>query len=572
MEVKTISPFLSVAAQIKAEDVATLSELGFRTIINNRPDNETDDQPRSATLAAAAKAHDIAYLDVPVVAGKLGAADVKAFSDAMHEVRGPILAFCRTGTRSATLWALYAAERLDVDAVMQATREAGYDLDALKPRLEEVAAIGTAPAIRRVGKASSEVPFDVVIVGGGSAGIAAAMSLLQRRSDLDIAVIEPRKRHYYQPGFTLLGGGVFDRRQVVRPTAEVMPRRVRWIETAAAAFEPEHDRVVLEDGSRVSYRQLVVAPGLKLDWDAVPGLRDTLGKNGVTSNYRYDLASYTWDLVRNLRAGRAVFTQPPMPIKCAGAPQKAMYLSCDHWLRHGRLNDIQVDFFNAGGVLFGVDTYVPALMEYVRKYAANLNFTRNLVEIDGASRTAWFAGAGDSEASREAVEFDMIHVCPPQAAPDFISHSPLADAQGWVDVAPDTLRHVRYDNVFGLGDGTNTPNAKTMAAARKQAPVVARNVVASLDEKDLQAVYDGYGSCPLTVEKGKVVLAEFGYGGKLLPSFPQWVNNGTRPTRLAWFLKERLMPSVYYQLMLKGREWLAQPKALNPETRQEAGA
>jgi len=506
VDIKTISPYLSVSAQIQVPDIAMLSALGFKAIINNRPDNETDDQPLSSALAEEARQHDMAYRDIPVVAGKLYAADVNAFTEAMAEIRGPVLAFCRTGTRSATLWALYAAARLDVDAILRTTNDAGYELDALRPRLQETAAIGKTASGRPVTKQRPAMPFDVVIVGGGSAGIATAASLLHRRAELDIAVIEPRQRHFYQPGFTLVGGGVFDRSQVVCPTADVMPARVRWIKTAAAGFEPEANRVILEDGSRISYRQLVVAPGIKLDWDAIPGLRDTLGKNGVTSNYRFDLTSYTWDLVKNLRGGRAVFTQPPMPIKCAGAPQKALYLSCDHWFRGGRLDDIQVDFFNAGEVLFGVEAYVPALMEYVQKYRANLNFTQNLVEIDGSSRKAWFERQGDNGVTREAVNFDMLHVCPPQTAPDFIRQSPLADAQGWVDVAPDTLRHVCYENVFGLGDVANTPNAKTMAAVRKQAPVAAQNIVAALSGREPLAVYDGYGSCPLTVEKGKVIL------------------------------------------------------------------
>ncbi len=570
MDIKTISPFLSVSEQILPADVASIAALGVKAIINNRPDKESDDQPLSSAIAEEAERHNIAYHYMPVIAGKLCETDVEAFTKAMVELQGPVLAFCRTGTRSITLWALYAAEHLDVDAVLRTTKQAGYELDALAPRLREVSAIGTASKTQAPKMERHTVPFDVVIVGGGSAGIATAASLLHRRSDLDIAIVEPRRRHFYQPGFTLAGGGVFKRSQLVCPMAAVMPAKVRWIKTAAAGFEPDANRVVLEDGSRVSYRQLVVAPGIKLDWDAIPGLRDTLGKNGVTSNYRYDLTSYTWELVKNLRGGRAVFTQPPMPIKCAGAPQKAMYLSCDHWYRNNRLKDIQVDFFNAGGVLFGIEAYVPALMEYVNKYQANLNFSRNLVEIDGASKRAWFETQGEHGTESQAVDFDMIHVCPPQTAPDLIQRSPLADAQGWIDVAPDTLRHTRYENIFGVGDGTNTPNAKTMAAARKQAPVVAQNIISALDGMEPDVIYDGYGSCPLTVEKGKVILAEFGYGGKLLPSFPHWLNDGTRPTRFAWFLKERLLPPIYYKLMLKGREWLSQPQS--PETNTQTDA
>lgn len=569
MNAKFISPFLSVSAQIQAEDVAEIAALGFKAIINNRPDKESDDQPPSAALAAEAARHAIVYRELPVVAGKLCESDVKAFAGAMAELRGPVLAFCRTGTRSATLWALCMAERLDVDAILRTVKDAGYDLAALAPRLRETAAVGTAPIEPATRKKRPTMPFDVVIVGGGCAGIATAASLLHRRAELDIAVIEPRQRHFYQPGFTLVGAGVFDRSQIVSATADLMPLRVRWIKTAAAGFEPETNRVILEDGSRVAYRQLVVAPGIRLDWDAIPGLRDTLGKNGVTSNYRFDLTSYTWNLVNKLRGGRAVFTQAPMPISCAGAPQKAMYLSCDHWLRNGRLEDIQPEFFSAGEALFGVERYVPPLMEYVDKYNANLNFGNTLVEIDGAAGKAWFEAPAAGGGQRVAVDFDMIHVCPPQTAPDLVRRSPLADAQGWVDVAPDTLRHARYQNVFGLGDAVNAPNAKTMAAARKQAPVVAQNIVAALAGREPQAHYDGYGSCPLAVEKGKAILAEFGYGGNPLPSFPRWLNDGTRPTRFGWFLNEHLLPQIYYKLMLKGREWLAEPRPIRTETRSK---
>jgi len=267
-----------------------------------------------------------------------------------------------------------------------------------------------------------------------------------------------------------------------------------------------------------------------------------------------------------MRAGKALFTQPPMPIKCAGAPQKAMYLSADHWQRAGVLKGIEVSFHNAGGVLFGVKDFVPALMDYVDKYDAALRFNSNLVAIDGPAQTAYFEET-DAEGNTETVgrSFDMIHVCPPQCAPDFIRVSPLADQAGWVDVDQNTLRHKTYENVWSLGDVMNAPNAKTAAAARKQAPVVAQNLLADLGKASGVAHYDGYGSCPLTVERGKIVLAEFGYGGKLLPSFPTWLIDGRRPSRLAWLLKERILPPVYWKAMLKGHEWLAKPTLVRPE-------
>jgi sulfide:quinone oxidoreductase len=251
-----------------------------------------------------------------------------------------------------------------------------------------------------------------------------------------------------------------------------------------------------------------------------------------------------------------------MPIKCAGAPQKALYLSADHWYRSGRLKNIEIDFFNAGAVLFGVKEYVPALMQYIEKYKAQLHFQHRLTRVDGPAKTAWFTKtSADGTTETVETEFDMIHVVPPQVAPDFVRVSPLADAAGWVDVDQATLRHKTLPNIYSLGDVCNAPNAKTAAAARKQAPVVAHNLLKDLGAiKDADVAYDGYGSCPLTVERGKIVLAEFGYGGKLLPSFPSWLIDGTKPNHLAWLLKEQILPPIYWKAMLRGREWMAKPQ------------
>jgi sulfide:quinone oxidoreductase len=378
---------------------------------------------------------------------------------------------------------------------------------------------------------------------------------------LDIAIIDQADAHFYQPGWTMVGGGIFEAASTARTMASVIPTGVRWIKAAVAAFEPDNNQIILEGCRFVKYKQLVVCPGLKLDWQGIEGLSDTLGRHGVTSNYRFDLAPYTWELVQNLQGGKALFTQPPMPIKCAGAPQKAMYLSADHWTRQGVLNNIDIQFCNAGAVLFGVADYVPALMEYVKKYRIGLNFGETLVSVDGPAKQATFMkNLADGSKEKVVRDFDMIHVVPPQKAPDFVRVSPLADAAGWVDVDPSSLRHKTYANVFSLGDVANTTNAKTAAAARMQAPVVAHNLLVSLGQLQGEAKYNGYGSCPLTVERGKIVLAEFTYGGKLAPSFPTWLIDGTKPSALAWLLKERLLPLIYWEAMLKGREWLAQPE------------
>ncbi|CTQ44183.1 bifunctional protein tyrosine phosphatase family protein/NAD(P)/FAD-dependent oxidoreductase [Roseibium aggregatum] len=553
---KAINSQISVAPQVKPEDMADFAQQGFRSVICNRPDGEGADQPSFEEIEAAAGKLGMEARYLPIVAGKVGDTDAEEFGRLMESLPKPILAYCRTGTRSATLWSLSQAEKLPLSDILSRTKAAGYDMAGVVRR---IANGGRTPT-----ETAEDARFDVVIVGGGAAGISVASSLLSRKSDLEIAIIDPADVHYYQPGWTMVGGGIFEASDTAKTMGSLIPKGVHWIKSAVAAFEPKDNAVVLDGCRVVKYGRLVVCPGLKLDWHKVEGLVDTLGKNGVTSNYRYDMAPYTWHLVQTMKAGRALFTQPPMPIKCAGAPQKAMYLSADHWLKSGTLDKIDIQFMNAGGVLFGVKDYVPALMDYVKRYDAGLNFFHNLVAVDGPGKKAVFEVKEPEKDPRQVeVEFDMMHVTPPQTAPDFIRVSPLADATGWVDVDQSTLRHKTFDNIWSLGDVMNAPNAKTAAAARKQAPVVAENIVSDIAGHSATAQYDGYGSCPLTVERGKIVLAEFGYGGTLLPSFPRWLVDGTKPTRTAWLLKERILPPIYWRAMLRGKEWLAKPEKVS---------
>lgn len=439
MDLKKITEKTSVSPQITPQDMAAIKEAGVRAIICNRPDGEGVDQPSFEEIEAAAKKIGLEAAYVPVTYGKVRDEDVKSFGAALKDLPRPVLAYCRTGTRSATLWSFHESKKRPMHEILAATKAAGYDMNGVARRISNG---GKTPTD------TGDAKFDVVIVGGGAGGVSVAASLQSRKSSLSIAIIDPADIHYYQPGWTMVGGGVFEASQTAKTMGSLIPRGVKWIKSAVAAFEPENNVVILDGCRVVKYDRLVVCPGLKLDWSAIKGLEDTLGRNGVTSNYRYDLAPYTWQLVQELKEGRAIFTQPPMPIKCAGAPQKAMYLSGDAWFRNGRLKDIDIQFMNAGGVLFGVKDYVPALEQYIAKYNATCNFFHNLVSVDGEAKKATFQVAKpETDPEMVTVEFDMMHVCPPQVAPDFIRISPLADASGWVDVDQATLRHKSFDNV-----------------------------------------------------------------------------------------------------------------------------
>jgi len=391
----------------------------------------------------------------------------------------------------------------------------------------------------------------LLIIGGGAAGVSVANNMRRQNADIDIAIVEPSEVHYYQPGFTIIGGGAYTLKETTRNEADLIHPSVTWIKDYAESFQPDDNSVSLRSGDTISYDFLVVCPGLQLDWDKIAGLKETLNKNNVCSNYSAETVEYTWECIQNIKEGTALFTQPPVPIKCAGAPQKIMYLAADRFRKRGTLDKFNIEFFNAAPVLFGVPFFAKALSKVVADYGIKTNFNHNLVAIDGPAKIATFETT-DSEGNKQQVSkaFDMIHVTPPQSAPDFIKKSPLANAAGWIDVNPRSLQHNQYPNIFGLGDAAATSNAKTAAAVRKQVPVVVDNILSLQNSTALREGYDGYGSCPLTTSLDKVMLAEFSYDGKVTPSFPFLDPRKSRS--IWWWGKTTGFPWLYWHLMLKG--------------------
>jgi sulfide:quinone oxidoreductase len=391
----------------------------------------------------------------------------------------------------------------------------------------------------------------VLILGGGSAGISVAARL--RRGGLDdIGLVEPATTHYYQPLWTLAGGGRAPIARSARPQATVIPKGVAWIKDRAEHIDPSQRRVTTGDGAVRSYDRLVVCPGIQLDWGRIPGMADAVAAPHASSNYTYDLAPKTWELIRGMRSGTAVFTMPAGPIKCAGAPQKIAYLAADHWREQGVLKNIRVVLVLPTPGMFGVQVFAEELERVAARYGIEVRKNSELVEVDSDGRQAIIVDHGTD--TKESIAYDMMHVVPPQSAPDWIKATVLADPAnpaGYVGIDKNTLRHNRYDDVFALGDAGSSPNSKTGAAIRKQAPVVARNVLASLDDKPLAASYDGYASCPLTTSRHTMLLAEFDYTMQPRPSFP--IIDTTKERRDMWYLKRYGLPFLYWNLMLRGR-------------------
>lgn len=390
-----------------------------------------------------------------------------------------------------------------------------------------------------------------VVIGGGNAGLSVAARLRHAGQD-DIAVIEPSTEHFYQPLWTLVGGGAAKGEESLRPQADVMPQGAAWIKDSATAIDPEQRRVSLASGAAVDYDYLVAAPGIQLDWDQVPGMLEALETPNASSNYRFDLAPKTWRMIKRMRRGTAVFTMPSGPIKCAGAPQKIAYLAADHWREQGALNDIRIILVLPTPGMFGVDVFARELEKVADHYGIEVRFNSEVTQIDPSAESVIITD--NSAGGTEEVSCDLLHVVPPQSAPDWIKNSPVSKAEdpnGYIDIDPHTLQHVRHPEIFALGDAGSSPNSKTGAAIRKQAPVVVRNLLATMSHSPLKGRYEGYASCPLTTSRHSMLLAEFDYSMQPAPSIP--FIDTTHERRDMWFLKRYGLPAMYWNLILRGR-------------------
>jgi sulfide:quinone oxidoreductase len=396
---------------------------------------------------------------------------------------------------------------------------------------------------------AENVHHQVVIVGGGTAGIMVASRLMRgwgRKPD--VAIVEPSDQHFYQPLWTLVGGGVAKKEVTRRTERSVIPRGVAWIRDGVAEFMPARNAIRTGKGLIVTYDWLVVAAGLQLNWRAIPGLKESLGNNGVCSNYSYETVDSTWQAIQGFRGGNAVFTHPQGVVKCGGAPQKIMYLADDWFRKTGVRDRTKVIFASGQPNIFAVEPYRSTLETVLARKQIDARFNLQLVEVRADAMEAIFKRLDSGELV--TIPYDLLHVTPPMGPPSFIAASPLADADGWVDVDKETLRHRRFANVFALGDCSSLPTSKTGAAIRKQSPALVRNLLAAMQGRELPARYDGYTSCPLVTGYGKLVLAEFDYNKVPQESFPV---DQSRERWSMWLLKRYLLPFLYWHGMLKGR-------------------
>jgi len=396
--------------------------------------------------------------------------------------------------------------------------------------------------------ACDKMSYKLVVVGGGAGGCSMAAKFSKKLGAGKVAIIEPAEMHFYQPMWTLVGGGIKTFEQSGRPMKDVLPKSATWIKDSAVEFDPKNNKIITKKGHKVSYDYLIMAPGIQLDYHLIKGLTDALQMPGVCSNFSPAHVNKTFPAIVNFKSGNAIFTFPNTPIKCAGAPQKIMYLAEDYFRKVGKREKANVIYTAATPAIFGVKKYAEALLKVVKKRDIEIKLRHNLIEVRPDKKEAVFTLL-DKPDETLTLEYEMLHVTPPMSPPDVIKKCPLSDSIGWIDVNKETLQHIRFPNVFGIGDCTNVPTSKTAAAVAAQSGVLFQNLSRIMDGKTCKSDYDGYTSCPLVTSYGRCILAEFDFNGQPLETLPI---NQAKELRMSYYMKKDLMPHLYWQLMLRG--------------------
>jgi sulfide:quinone oxidoreductase len=415
------------------------------------------------------------------------------------------------------------------------------------------AGLGSSP---RPAVAKVATKARIVIAGAGAAGLTAANRLTAQLEGARVTLVEARKEHFYQPGFTLVAAGLKPASYPVSTTVQWVPRGVDLISEAVAEFNPEARRVVTSGGKTLEYDFLIVATGLDLDYAAIEGMTiDLIGREGIGSVYAGpEAALKTWGEMSRFtdRGGAGLFMRPATEMKCAGAPLKYAFITDDYARRKGTRQKVKLTYAAHANALFSV----PIVSEKVRmlfgERGIDVSYSHVMKAIDPARRIATF----DTPSGKAEIGYDFVNIVPPMRAPVAVRKSPLAwqtgpfAADGWVEVDKATLRHRRFNNVFAVGDVAGVPKGKTAASVKWQVPVAVEHIVADIAGRKSDATYNGYTSCPLITRIGRAMLVEFDYENNLVPSFPGMIAP-LEELWITWLMKEIALKPTYLA-MLRG--------------------
>lgn len=408
--------------------------------------------------------------------------------------------------------------------------------------------LASPPQLHTAASFAARSHYEVLVLGGGSGGVTMAARMKRKVGADNVAIVEPSERHFYQPIWTLVGAGAKQLSSSGRPTASVIPSGVEWIKARVVELNPDKNCIHTDNGNEISYKYLIIALGIQLDYGKIKGLPEGFVHPKIGSNYSVKTVEKTWKALQDFKEGNAIFTFPNTPVKCAGAPQKIMYLSEAYFRKMGKRSKANIIFNTSLGTIFGVKKYAAALQEIIQERNLTVNYKQNLIEVRADKQEAVFENL-DKPGETHVISYEMLHVTPPMSSPDVLKMSPVADAAGWVDVDKETLQHKRFPNVFGIGDCTNLPTSKTAAAVAAQSGILERTISLIMKNQTPTKKYDGYTSCPLVTGYNRVILAEFDYDARPLETFPF---DQSKERLSMYLMKADLMPFLYWNMMLRG--------------------
>lgn len=389
--------------------------------------------------------------------------------------------------------------------------------------------------------------FRLIVLGGGAGGISTASRILSKKKDLknEVLIIEPGDYHFFQPGWPLVGSGEVKLEATKKETKKVIPKGARWMKAFVDSVDPVK-REVKADGKTVSYDFMIVALGLELDYEAIKGAKESLGKNGVCTNYLYNYVEYTYESLENTTGGNILVTKPQSLIKGGVSAENSLFTMDDYIKKHDR--DVDIVFRTGRSEIFGVKKYSDSLVEQLEAKNIDYKLNEELVEVDGDKKEAVFKNHETDET--HTVPFETLIITPPMHGPSALKGSGLLDDEGWVDVDKHTMMHNTYTTVFSLGDASNLPTVKMGGAVRQQLPVLVDNLIERMDDKDPTHVYDGKTACPIATEYGELILAEFGYNK--IPKETTFLDQSD-DKKLFYQFKKNMLPIMYWYGMLNGK-------------------
>lgn len=389
--------------------------------------------------------------------------------------------------------------------------------------------------------------YKLVILGGGAGGISTASRILSKNKNLknDVLIIEPNDYHYFQPAWPLVGSGEVELESTWKRMDKVMPKGSEWLQENVEKLDPTA-RVVTAGNYNIEYDFLVVAMGIKLDYEAIEGLPEALGTNGICTNYLVDYVEYTYETLKEVKTGNIIVTKPKSKIKGGVSAENSLF-TMDDFLK-SKDSSADIIFRSGKPEIFEVKKYDDSLREQMDGKNIDYELSQELTGIDAQAKEAIFENVETGE--RSTIPFEMIVVTPPMNGPSVLEGSGLLDGEGWVDVDPYTMMHKTYTTVFSLGDSSSLPTVKMGGAVRKQLPVLVDNVLDRMEDKDPSHKYDGKTACPIATEYGELILAEFGYDK--IPEETTYLDQ-SEDKKFLYQFKKNMLPIMYWYGMLKGK-------------------